>query len=213
MEIDIESLARTQRYKLLTSLIVPRPIALITTLSEGGVVNAAPFSYFNVFGEDPPIVMFSADARASGGPKDTAANVARHKEFVVNLVDEAIAEQMHGCAVDAATQLSEIELVGFTTTPSERVRPPRIVQSPVSLECTLHTQLDFDTRQLFIGQIRWMHVREGIIDPSTLRRVADVYRPVGRLYANRYCRTADEFTLDNSAYATAANAQSAIRMF
>ena len=201
MEIDLNALDRPVRYKLLTSLVVPRPIALVTTISEGGVVNAAPFSYFNVLGEDPPILIISADARASGKMKDTVHNILTKKQFVVNLVDEGIVEKMHGSAVDAPTEMSEIDLVGFTTTPSQRVAPPRITESPVSFECELHTQLDFKTRRLIIGQIAWMHVRDGIIDPSNMRRIPDQYHPVGRLYANRYCRTRDEFALDNSHFA------------
>ena len=201
MEIDLNSLERPIRYKLLTSLVVPRPIALVTTISEGGVINAAPFSYFNVLGEDPPILIISADAHPSGKMKDTVHNILTKKQFVVNLVDEDIAEKMHGSAVIAPTELSEVEMVGFTTTPSQRVAPPRITESPVSFECNLHTQLDFKTRRLMIGEIAWMHVRDGIIDPSNMRRIDNAYRPVGRLYANRYCRTRDEFQLDNSGYA------------
>ena len=201
MEIDLNALDRPVRYKLLTSLVVPRPIALVTTISEGGIVNAAPFSYFNVLGEDPPILIISADARASGKMKDTVHNILTKKQFVVNLVDEDIAEKMHGSAVDAPTEMSEIELVGFNTTPSQRVQPPRIAESPVSFECELHTQLDFKTRRLMIGQIAWMHVRDGIIDPANMRRIPNAYHPVGRLYANRYCRTRDEFALDNSRFA------------
>jgi flavin reductase (DIM6/NTAB) family NADH-FMN oxidoreductase RutF len=204
MELDINSFDRPVRYKLLTSLVVPRPIALVTTLTDGGIVNAAPFSYFNVLGEDPPILIISADARATGKMKDTVHNILTRKQFVVNLVDEAIAEKMHGTAVDAPTEMSEIDLVGFTTSASQKVKPPRIAESPVSFECNLHTELDFKTRRLMIGQIAWMHVRDGIIDPSNMRRLPDAYHPVGRLYANRYCRTRDEFALDNSDFAKTA---------
>lgn len=213
MEIDLLSLPRPQRYKILVSLVVPRPIALISTLGANGVMNAAPFSYFNVLGEDPPILIFSADARASGGAKDTVRNVLETKEFVVNLVDEAIAEKMHGCAVDTPPELSEFDLVGFTPTPSKRIKPPRIAESPVSFECRLHTRLDFNTRDVCIGEILWMHVRDGIVDPGNHRRIANAYHPVGRLYANRYCRTRDEFQLDNSEFAAQANAKSAVREF
>lgn len=211
MEIDLLSLPRPQRYKVMVSLVVPRPIALISTLGASGVLNAAPFSYFNLLGEDPPILVFSADARASGAAKDTVRNIYDSKEFVVNLVDEQIAEQMHGCAVDALPEMSEFDLVGFTPAPSKVVQPPRIAESPVSFECKLHTRLDFNTRDVCIGEILWMHVRDGIIDPSNYRRIADAYHPIGRLYANRYCRTRDEFQLDNSAYAAKANAKSAVR--
>ena len=213
MELDFLALEPLQRYKILASLVVPRPIALISTLSEHGVLNAAPFSFFNALGEDPPIVIFAADARASGAAKDTVRNVLSSKEYVVNMVDEAIAPQMHGCAVDVPPESSEFDLVGFTPSPSRIVRPPRIAESPVSFECRLHTHLDFNTRHLFIGEVVWLHARDGVLDPKTLRRLPDAYRPVGRLYANRYCNTRDEFELDNSAYAAAANAESAIRKF
>jgi flavin reductase (DIM6/NTAB) family NADH-FMN oxidoreductase RutF len=213
MEIDLNNLPRAHRYKMLTSLVVPRPIALVSTLGENGVVNAAPFSFFNALGDDPPILVFSADARTSGPLKDTVHNVLTTKEFVVNLVDEAIAEKMHGCAVDTPPEMSEFDLVGFTTAPSQRVKPPRIAESPVSFECKLHTALDFKTRHVCIGEILWMHVRDGILDPSNHRRKPNTYFPIGRLYATRYCRTRDEFALDNSQYAAAANANSAVREF
>ena len=204
MELDVAALSRNQCYKILTSLVVPRPIALVTTLTEGGIVNAAPFSFFNAIGDDPPIVMISADARTDGETKHTVRNILTNKQFVVNLVDEAIAEKMHGSAVEAPSDMSEIDLVGFTTAASKRIAPPRIAESPVSFECELHTELSFNARQLLIGQIVWIHTRDGILDPTTLRRLPDAYRPIGRLYANRYCRTRDEFALDNSRYAATA---------
>src|SRR3954447_26821220 len=96
-EIDFEQLGSYPRYKLMASLIVPRPIALVTTLGPGGVVNAAPFSMFNMVGEDPPIVMLSVNRLHDGRLKDTAANILANGEFVVHLTDEAMAAQMHGC--------------------------------------------------------------------------------------------------------------------
>ncbi|MCC7546272.1 MAG: flavin reductase family protein [Burkholderiales bacterium] len=213
MELDFLALDPSQRYKLLASLVVPRPIALISTLGRNGVLNAAPFSFFNALGEDPPIVIFAADARASGGAKDTMRNVLETREYVVNLVDEAIAPQMHGCAVDTPPETSEFDLVGFTPVPSKAVRPPRIAQAPVCFECRLHTHLDFNTRHLCIGEVVWLHARGGVLDPHTLRRLPDAFHPVGRLYATRYCSTREEFELDNGAYAEKANAQSAIRKF
>ena len=200
MELDVNQLTRAQCYKLLTSLVVPRPIALVTTLTEGSIVNAAPFSFFNVIGDDPPILMISADVRTDGATKHTVRNILASKQFVVNLVDEAIAEKMHGASVEAPSEMSEIDLVGFTTAPSQRIKPPRIAESPIAFECELHTELDFNARRMLIGQIVWIHACDGIIDPGNLRRIPNMYHPVGRLYANRYCRTRDEFVLDNSHY-------------
>lgn len=142
MEIDFEAITEYQRYKLMASLIVPRPIALVTTLGADGTVNAAPFSMFNMLGEEPPIVMISINRLADGTLKDTAANVPREKEFVVHLADEAIAEQMHRCGERFAADVSELDAVGFTALPSLRVKPPRIAEAPVAFECVLWETLE-----------------------------------------------------------------------
>ena len=204
MELDIAALTRAERYKLLTSLVVPRPIALVTTLTDGGIVNAAPYSFFNVVGDDPPLLVISADVRTDGAMKHTVRNILANKQFVVNLVDETIAEKMHGSSVEAASEMSEIDLVGFTIATSKRIKPPRIAESPIAFECELHTELGFNARRVLIGQIVWLHIRDGIVDPINLRRRPNTYFPIGRLYANRYCRTRDEFELDNSQYKNAA---------
>ena len=204
MDWNFAELERAQRYKLLVALVVPRPIALISSMSQAGVVNAAPFSFFNVMADEPPVVIVSIEDRP-GGPwagrmKDSARNIIDTGEFVVNLVDEAIAERMHGCSTDHPPETSEIDAVGFTTAASRSVRPPRIAEAPAALECTLHSRIDIDTRYLLIGQVRWLHVRDGLVDPETLRVRIDDYHPVGRLFADRYCRTGDQFTLGNNAY-------------
>lgn len=141
MDIDFDSITEYQRYKLMASLIVPRPIALITTLSETGVVNAAPFSMFNMLGEDPPIVMVSINRLEDGNLKDTARNIARDREFVVHLTDEAMAEKMHRCGDRLPADVSELAHAGLDAAPSQRVAPPRIVQAPVAFECTLFETL------------------------------------------------------------------------
>ncbi len=203
MQFDFENLARADRYKLLVALVVPRPIALVTTLGPGGIVNAAPFSFFNVLGDEPPIVIVSVDHTSTGAVKNTASNIVANNEFVCHIVDEPIAEQMHGCSVEAPDDVSEIDLVGFTTAPSIRVKPPRIVEAPVALECVLHSNIEMGGRNLFIGRIVELHVRDGIIDPKTLRRNDGVFKPVGRLYANRYCKLGEEIAFDNNQYVEA----------
>ncbi|MSQ20146.1 MAG: flavin reductase family protein [Betaproteobacteria bacterium] len=196
-------LARADRYKLLVALVVPRPIALVTTLGPKGIVNAAPFSFFNVLGDDPPIVIVSVDLTSTGSIKDTARNIAANKEFVCHIVDEPIAEQMHGCAVEAPDDVSEVDLVGFTTAPSMQIKPPRIVEAPVAMECVLHSNVDMGTRNLFIGRILQLHVRDGIIEPQTLRRHDGAFKPIGRLYANRYCKLGEEIAFDSNQYVEA----------
>ena len=135
MDIDFDTLTAYQRYKLMASLIVPRPIALVTTLGPTGVVNAAPFSMFNMMGEDPPIVMLSINRLDGGLLKHTADNILRTGQYVVHLTDEAMATQMHRCGDNWPADVSELERVGLSTQPSQRVAPPCIVEAPVALEC------------------------------------------------------------------------------
>jgi flavin reductase (DIM6/NTAB) family NADH-FMN oxidoreductase RutF len=200
MDWDLGALAPAQRYKLLVGLVVPRPIALVSTRSPEGMLNAAPFSFFNVLGDEPPIVIVSIEDRPDGRVKDSARNIAATGEFVVNLVDETIAERMHGCSLDYPPEVSEFDAVGFTPAESRAVKPPRIAEAPVALECVLHQTIEIETRHLMIGRIKWLHVRDGLVDPDTLRVHIESYFPVGRLYANRYVRTRDQFALESNRY-------------
>lgn len=195
MEIDLESLSPHQRYKLMASLIVPRPIALITTLSDAGVVNAAPFSMFNMMGEDPPIVMVSINARDDATIKDTAVNIVRDREFVVHITDEGMMQKMHRCGDHLPSTVSELAHAGLHSAPSFRVAPPRIVEAPVAFECTLYELLETSSRQVFIGQIRWLHVRDGLIDMESCRVNLDTYFPVGRFGGKLYTTTRDRITI------------------
>lgn len=205
MDWNFDTLENAKRYKLLVSLVVPRPIALLTTLGapgvEGeGVVNAAPFSFFNVIADEPPIVIVSIENRDSGPLKDSSRNILASGEFVVNLVDESIVERMHACSTDFPPGVSEPAEVGFTLAPSSQVKPPRLVEAPASLECTLYSKTEMPTRNILIGQVRHLHVRDELVDPATFRVHMDRYHPVGRLFANRYCRVSDQFELTNNSY-------------
>ena len=200
MNWNFDQLERAQRYKLLVGLVVPRPIALVTSQSETGVVNAAPFSFFNVLADEPPLVILSIEDRDTGPLKDSARNMMASGEFVVNLVDESIAARMHACAVDHPPEVSEVEMVGFTTAPSISVKPPRIAEAPAALECTLHSKVEIGTRRILFGLVRHLHVRDGLVDGVTLRVDLDNYHPVGRLFANRYCKTGAQFVLEKNAY-------------
>ena len=195
MDIDFAAITEYQRYKLMASLIVPRPIALVTTLSETGVVNAAPFSMFNMLGEEPPIVMISINRLSDGALKDTAGNIVRTKEFVVHLSDEAMAEQMHRCGERMPPDVSELAAVGLTTLPCNAVKPPRIAEAPVAFECTLWETLETDSRQIFIGQVRWLHARDDLIDTETWRVRLQNYFPVARFGASYYVTTRERFAL------------------
>ena len=203
MELDFSKLTEYQRYKLMASLVVPRPIALVTTLSANGVVNAAPFSMFNMLGEEPPIVMISVNRHAGGEMKDTAANILASGEFVVHLADEAIAEQMHACGERMPPEVSEVEMVGFSTLPSNAVAPPRIAEAPVAFECRLWEKLETESRYIFIGRVLWLHARDGLIDTDAWRVRLQEYFPVGRFGASFYIRTRDRFAMGDKPGAAA----------
>ena len=195
MEIDFTQITAYQRYKLMASLIVPRPIALVTTLSPGGVANAAPFSMFNMLGEDPPIVMISINRTHGGRLKDTAANILASGEFVVHLCDEPMATQMHACGEALPSDVSELTHVGFHALPSKTVAPPRIAEAPVAFECVLHEKLETDSRYVFIGRVQWLCAREGLVDTATWRVRLQDYHPVARFGASFYVTTRDRFSI------------------
>ncbi|QPC43584.1 flavin reductase family protein [Kaustia mangrovi] len=197
MFLDFRALRPRERYKLMTATVVPRPIAFVSTRSAGGHGNAAPFSFFNVFSEDPPLLVLGLEGRRDGGLKHTTENILRTGEFAVNLVDEALAEAMSVCAADWPGEVDEIEASGLTAAQAVEIDAPRIAEAPVSFECRRHVTLEFSARRhLVVGEILAMHARDGLIDPDTLRLDWAAYAPVGRLYANRYIRTHDVFTLD-----------------
>ncbi|HZG18865.1 MAG TPA: flavin reductase family protein [Herbaspirillum sp.] len=201
-EIDFADLSVYQRYKLMASLIVPRPIALITTLGEDGTVNAAPFSMFNMLGEDPPIVMVSINRLQDGALKDTAANILRTGEFVVHLTDEAMCAQMDACAATLPPHQSELEHAGLHAVPAQTIQPPRIAEAPVAFECVLHEKLETASRYIFIGRVQWLAARDGLVDTEQWRVRLQDYHPVGRFGASFYLNSSGRFTLDKAQAAT-----------
>ncbi len=196
MDIDFQRLGAYERYKLMASLIVPRPIALVTTLGANGVVNAAPFSMFNMLGEDPPLVFISVNKHQDGRLKDTAANILRSGEFVVHLTDEAMSAQMHACGTALPPHQSELDHAGLTAAPSQCVGPPRIVEAPVAFECVLHERIETDSRYIFLGRILWLTVRDGLVDTQRWRVRLQDYHPVGRFGASFYVKTGERFAID-----------------
>ncbi len=191
-----------ERYKLLCASVTPRPIALVTSLSAEGVVNAAPFSFFNVFSEDPALVVLGLQHRPGNNPKDTTRNIAAAGEFVVNLVDEALAEAMNICAIDFPPEVSEIDAAGLTLNPGVSIGVPHIAQAPFALECRKTVSMAFTpTRELLIGEVVRIHAREGLVDPATLRVSMSAYKPVGRMFADGYSRQNDRFDLKRGTYA------------
>jgi len=195
LDIDFDTLGAYERYKLMAGLIVPRPIALVTTLSQDGVVNAAPFSMFCMVGEDPPVVMISVTKLDGETQKDTAVNIDAGSEFVVHIPDEPMAERMHRCGTRFPPDVDELAAVGLTAVPSRVVRPPTIAVAPVAFGCTLDEQLKTASRHVYFGRVRHLRTMPGLVDTKTWRVRLQDYAPVGRFGASFYVSTRDRFSL------------------
>ena len=196
LRFDVAAHPGALAYKLLAGLVVPRPIALVTTIDGDGVVNAAPFSFFNVMGAEPAIAVFAPADRDDGTPKDTAVNLLSNGECVIHLCDEAVAAKMVECARPFPPGVSEVPRAGFTLAPSERVRPPRLVECPVALECRVLDVLKYGENRLVVVEILLAHVRDGVADPVTWKVDYAQYAPIGRLNSpDGYARTKDRFTI------------------
>ena len=196
MELDLEGELAERAYPILASLVTPRPIAFVTTVSPDGKVNAAPFSFFNLLGANPPILAFAPGDREDGTPKDTARNIRLTHEFVVNLVDEAIAEAMNKCAASLPYGENELMAAGLHSAPSTVVKPPRILESPVSLECQEWGTLQIGGNRVVIGLIKRVHLREELFDAEKQRIRTDKLFLIGRMASPHwYCHTRDRFEM------------------
>jgi len=196
MEFDLQGIDEDRAYALLASVVSPRPIAWVTTLNEDGSVNAAPFSFFNVVGDEPPMVMVCPGNREDGTPKDTARNIRRSGEFVVNLVDEAVASAMVRTSASHPYGVSEVEQEELAVIASSSIAVPRIAQAPAALECVLHDILEIGQNRMVLGIVRRIHVRDELVDAATKRVVGARYQPVGRMAVpDWYCRTAEQFEI------------------
>ena len=197
MTIDLFGEYADRAFPILSSLIVPRPIAWITTINENGTVNAAPFSFFGLFGSKPPLVVFTVGNRPEGAPKDTARNAERTGEFVVHTVDEALAETMVGTAASLPYGESETEAANLKTVASNVVGVPRIAAAPTALECRVHSIQKIGQNRLVLGTVVSLEVRDDLFDPETRRIIQENYHPVGRMGApNWYCRCGDCFEME-----------------
>ena len=202
LNLNFADLEPRQRYKLLCGLVVPRPIALVTTLGPDGVVNAAPFSFFNVFSEAPALIVLGLEHNRDGTPKDTTRNIQLTGEFVVNLVNESNVEAMNLTAIDFPPGESEPVGAGLGLEASALVKPPRLAAAPAAFECRRTVALAFGPqRELLIGEVLGIHVREGIVDPQTLDVDFAALRPIGRLCGSSYARQRDMFELKRITYA------------
>jgi flavin reductase (DIM6/NTAB) family NADH-FMN oxidoreductase RutF len=200
--ISLRELDPRDRYKLLCGVVVPRPIALVTTLDANGAVNAAPFSFFNVFSESPALIVLGLQHKPDHSPKDTTRNIHRDGEFVVHMVDEALSVAMNDCAVDFPSGDSEVAAAGLATLPSIDVKVPRLAAAPFALECRRHVALNFSPdRELLVGEVLRVHAREGLVDEANMYVDLDAYRPIGRMFGNLYTTQRDTFALVRESHA------------
>jgi flavin reductase (DIM6/NTAB) family NADH-FMN oxidoreductase RutF len=195
--VSMSNLSNMQKYWLITGSIGPRPIGLVTSCTENGHCNAAPFSSFTYMGEDPPLMVIGIDrygeeSHRLGEKKDTLHNILTRREFVVNMVDEGCFERMVRCASDFPAQVSEPETVGFDLAASSQIKTPRIADAPVAWECVLFKVFEFSAlRTVVFGEIIGMYFRDDLLDEAAMRVRVDRFSPYGRLGGPNYCRTSD----------------------
>jgi len=198
MQIDVRNANVVDVYRALIGIVTPRPIAWVSTVDREGRVNLAPFSFFNAFGANPPVVVFSPTLRRDGTKKDTLLNIEATGEFVINAAVASLAEEVNRSSKELPYGESEVELVGLTTCPSMIVKPPRIVESPAHLECKVRQIIPIGdgpiSANLVIGEVVYIRVddavldEKGVVDPRKLGTIA-------RLGGDFYARTTDLFEL------------------
>ena len=199
MQIDPTLHSPIDNYKLLTNLVVPRPIAWVTSQSPSGIINLAPFSFFNAVGTNPLYVIISIGHNDAGEPKDTAKNIRASGEFVVNLVTDDLLEAMNISAADFPAEQSELAAAHLHSAPSVRIKTPRVAEAQASLECKLFSTQSLGVNTLFIGEVVMFHVADHLID-SHLH--INNFAPIGRLGSpSVYCCTSDRFEVARVTYA------------
>lgn len=189
LSLDLSELDPLSRYKLLTAVIIPRPVAWVTTLGNNGVVNAAPYSFFNLFGKDPALVVLGLEHRADGSPKDTTRNIRETGEFVVNIVTEALAREMVDTAAAYPPEDGEPNALGLKLAPSAHVAPPRLADVPAAVECRLHDLRQYSgERDIVVGEAIGLATRDGLVDTSNYHVDWQGDFPLARLFADKYAR-------------------------
>ena len=197
LHFDFAALTARERYKLLIGTVIPRPIAFVTTVDENGIVNAAPFSFFNVLSADPPIVAIGVENHADMRFKDTGHNIRMTEEFTVNIVDDAMVDAMNVCAVPFPPDVDELAAAGLTAVAGHACRAaPAIAEAPASLECRRYMTLAVGrSREIVLGQVLGCFVREGLADPATKHVDQRGMDAIGRLGGHGYSRIRDQFDL------------------
>jgi flavin reductase (DIM6/NTAB) family NADH-FMN oxidoreductase RutF len=199
MQIDVSKTEVVTVYQMLVGLVAPRPIAWVTTLSSSGVVNLAPFSFFNAFGANPPVVVFSPTLKRDGGKKDTLVNIEANGEFVINASTEKHAELINISSKMLSPEESELNLTGQKTIESIRVKPPRLADVPFALECKVIQIIPVGhgaiSANLVIGEILTMHIDEMVLDEKGQPDPKKI-KAIARLGGEYWCRTQDLFQLE-----------------
>jgi flavin reductase (DIM6/NTAB) family NADH-FMN oxidoreductase RutF len=196
MQFDLDKAKGREAYNLLIGLVAPRPIAWVTSMNETGGLNAAPFSAYNYLCTDPPIIGMGVTDRPTGGfvPKDTARNIRRTGEFVVNVVTEDLAHEMNICATDFPPEVDELQMAGLTTAPSQIVKVPRIAQAHAALECREHTTMEIGRSRIILGRVVSIYIEDQFIDPVGPYVRAEQLHAIGRMNGlGSYVRTRDAF--------------------
>ena len=198
IEFDFSKLDTTSIYKLMIDAIVPRPIAFVSTLSKDGIGNLAPFSFFNGVSSHPPCIVFSVTAHRKGGAKDTLRNIQETQQFVINSANGWLAEQVNQCSGEYPYGVDEMQKSGLTTVPSKLVKPARVKESAMQMECELHQLVPVGSggpgsATLVIGKILLMHLREDLWKDGRIS--IEGYEPLSRLGGLSYGKISGIFDL------------------
>jgi len=187
MRIDPAQLGAEQAYRLLTGVVVPRPIAWVTSLSHSGVVNLAPFSAFTFVAPKPPMLAISV-GRKAGVYKDTATNILHREEYVVHIADSAMMDAVHESSAEFPPDVSEVAELNLETAASERIAVPRLAAAPIAMECRFRQCLEFgETRsRLIVGEVLMFHVRDGLLNNGKIE--TEALDPIARIAGPRYAR-------------------------
>ncbi|SCB57300.1 NADH-FMN oxidoreductase RutF, flavin reductase (DIM6/NTAB) family [Rhizobium aethiopicum] len=196
VSFDFRQLSERERYKLMIGTIIPRPIALVTTVDEHGRINAAPFSFFNCLSADPPILAIGVENNADMSFKDTGHNIRMTEVFTVNIVSLAIAEAMHVCGAKYPRGVDELQEAGLTAVPGAKVASPFIAEAPAAFECRRHVTLELGrSRQIVMGEIVYAHYRAGVVDSERLHVDPAAVDAVARLGGDTCATIRDRFEM------------------
>ncbi|ANL35121.1 MULTISPECIES: flavin reductase family protein [Rhizobium] len=196
VSFDFKELSERERYKLMIGTIIPRPIALVTTVDEHGRINAAPFSFFNCLSADPPILAIGVENNADMSFKDTGHNIRMTEVFTVNIVSLAIAEAMHVCGAKYPRGVDELREAGLTAISGEKVASPYIAEAPAAFECRRHVTLELGrSRQIIMGEIVYAHYRDGVVDPERLHVDPAAVDAIARLGGDTCATIRDRFEM------------------